>query len=143
MKHISVILFALSLALAANAQNIACHSAQSTTAHQNTVSISGTTATTLITSADATIVAATNAIVHVCVVKLTAPVNGSPAQLQLQGSDGTILDGPDYAVGTFMVWWDGQLTTSRAAAGSLLQMKFSTAPSSAIAVTTIYYLAPI
>lgn len=124
---LAVLAFALALPILA--QNPACHAQQG--AQQSNTSVSTTTATTVATAKN-------QVNLHVCKVVVSLP---EPNTITFQASDGTVLSGPNQQVGSYTVDWDGQLSTvgGGAAAGSNFQIKFGTAPSSAVGVTVIYY----
>lgn len=63
---------------------------------------------------------------------------GTGLTIILKGSDGTILDGPEF-VGTYSKQWQGQLSTNRCAAGSSLVLNLSGAPSAAFGVVLVYW----
>jgi hypothetical protein len=125
------LLLSLALCLSAYADNPACHSPGG--AIESTVVVSSTAAVTLAPSVG-------GQDIHLCVIKF---LDATATTVTLQGSDATVLDGPDYFQGgSYFLWWDGQISTRRAALGSSLQLKFGTAPANPVAVTIVYYLSP-
>lgn len=127
------LIFALALSFAAYAQgqNTACHSPAG--AQENTVTVSGTSAVTFAPSIG-------GQDIHLCLIEFT---NAPAGTMTIQGSDGTFLASDTVSQGTnYFTWWDGQLTTRRAAQGSAMQIIFSAAPSPAIKVTVTYYQSP-
>lgn len=130
MKKILLAL-ALSFAAYAQGQNTACHSPAG--AQENTVTVSGTSAVTFAPSVG-------GQDIHLCLIEFT---NAPAGTVTIQGSDGTVLSSDTVAQGTYyFTWWDGQLTTRRAAQGSSMQILFSVVPSPAIKVTVTYYQSP-
>lgn len=124
-------LIALLASASVYAQNTACHSPAG--ANAVTVAVSTTAATTLVPSVG-------GQDVHVCLIEFTGANAGT---VLFQGSDGTRLaQDTVLANAAYFVWWDGQLDTRRAAAGSSFQMQFSNAPAATVYVTVIYYMSP-